>query len=62
VPITGYAVEYRAGSGAWTRTTAAASSTSLTLTSLPAGSYTVRVRSLSDSLQSPSVSRSVTVR
>jgi len=62
VPITGYAVEYRAGSGAWTRTTAAASSTSLTLTGLSAGSYTVRVRSLSDSLQSPSVSRSVTVR
>ncbi len=62
VPITGYAVEYRLGSGAWTRTTTAASSTSLTLTGLSAGSYTVRVRSLSDSLQSPSVSRSVTVR
>ena len=62
VPITGYAVEYRTGTGAWTRTTTDASTTSLTLTSLPAGSYTVRVRSLSDSLQSPSVSRSVTVR
>ena len=62
VPITGYAVEYRTGTGAWTRTTTAASTTSLMLTGLPAGSYTVRVRSLSDSLQSPSVSRSVTVR
>ena len=65
VPITEFAVEYRLGSGPWTRTSVApamVSTSTLTLTGLPAGSYTVRVRSLSDSLQSPSVSRSVTVR
>ena len=62
VPITGYAVEYRAGSGAWTRTTTAATSTSVTITGLSAGSYTVRVRSLSDGLQSPSATKTITVR
>ena len=62
VPISGYAVEYRAGSGAWTRTTTAATSTSVTITGLSAGSYTVRVRSLSDGLQSPSATKTITVR
>ena len=62
VPITGYAVEYRAGSGAWTRTTTAATSTSVTITGLSAGSYTVRVRSLSDGLQSPSATKTIAVR
>jgi hypothetical protein len=62
VPITGYAVEYRTGAGAWSRTTTASSSTSLTLTGLSAGSYTVRVRSLSDGLQSPSATKTVSVR
>jgi hypothetical protein len=62
VPITGYAVEYRAGSGAWTRTITAATSTSVTITGLSAGSYTVRVRSLSDGLQSPSATKTITVR
>jgi hypothetical protein len=62
VPVTGYAVEYRKGTGAWSRGTTASSSTSLTLTGLSAGSYTVRVRSLSDGLQSPSATKTVSVR
>ncbi|MEY4942932.1 MAG: hypothetical protein RL254_1113 [Planctomycetota bacterium] len=62
VPITGYAVEYRSGTGAWTRVTTASSSTSHTLTGLSAGRYSVRVRSLSDGLQSPSATKTVTVR
>ena len=62
VPITGYAVEYRREGGAWTRVTAPSSRTSHTIAGLSSGRYSVRVRSLSDSLQSPSVTKSVTIR
>lgn len=63
VPITGFALEYRLGTGAWTRVELSSTATSHTVTGLAAGSYTVRIRSLGDGLISPSVSRSsITVR
>ena len=62
VPITSFAVEYRKGSDPWQRVTVGATVTSRTLTGLSAGSYTVRVRSISDWMASPSAARSATVR
>jgi len=64
VLITGFALEYRLGTGAWTRVELASTATSHTLTGLAAGSYTVRIRSLSDGLISPSITMksSISVR
>ena len=58
VPITGFALEYRLGTGAWTRVELSSTITSYAITGLAAGSYTVRIRSLSDGLVSPSVTKS----
>jgi hypothetical protein len=64
VPITGFALEYRLGTGAWTRVELSSTATSHTLTGLTAGSYSVRIRSLSDGLISASITTrsSITVR
>lgn len=44
--ITGYAVEYRSDTLPWTRVTAAASATTISLTGLRAGTYDFRIRSV----------------
>jgi hypothetical protein len=50
--ITGYAVEYRRAGGMWVRVTTPPSETALTLTDVPAGTYDVRVRTLTASAAS----------
>jgi hypothetical protein len=63
VPITGFALEYQLSTGAWTRVQLSSTTTSHTLTGLAAGRYNVRIRSLSDGLISPSITKSsITIR
>lgn len=58
VAITGFALEYRLSTGAWTRVALPSTATSHTLTGLATGSYTVRMRSLGDGVISPSTTKS----
>jgi hypothetical protein len=63
VSITGFALEYRLGTGAWTRVELASTTTSHVISGLAAGTYAVRVRSIGDGVISPSVTpRSIRVR
>jgi hypothetical protein len=44
--ITGYAVEYKSSTGSWTRVTAAASATYITIVGIQPGTYDFRMRSI----------------
>ena len=58
VQITGFSLEYRLGTGAWTRVQLSRTTTSHVISGLAAGTYAVRVRSIGDGVISPSVAKS----
>jgi len=61
VEITGFALEYRLGTGAWTRVQLSRSTTSYVIRGLAGGRYTVQVRSLGESAISPAVMKGLPV-